>query len=81
MCFKTGLGEQIRFPYRCRQTPAFGPRPRCAPGGGMAPCTGCRGRPGAAAAASQTAKPGGNHSRGCWSEDDCMERSTPTPLT
>lgn len=41
----------------------------------MAPCTGCKGQPVAAAAASRTARPGGNHSRGCWNEDDCMEKN------
>lgn len=75
--FKTGLSERIS--YRCRQTPVFGPRQHCVPAGGRAPCTGCRAPPAAAAAASLTARPGGNRSRGCWSEDDCMARNTSMP--
>lgn len=62
-------------PYHCRRTPVSGPPPRCAPASGPGPCTGCRGRREAAAAASRTARPGGSHSKGCWSEGDCMRRS------
>lgn len=60
--------------YLCRQTPSSAPQPHCAPSSVGGPCTECRDPGGGAVAATQTARPRGSHTAGCWSAGDWERR-------
>lgn len=72
------MSKQGSTTYLCRQTPSSAPQPRCAPSSAVGPCTECKDPGGGAVAATQTARPRGSHTAGCWSAGDCERRWTRT---